>query len=82
MFRLSSNRSLPMSLITRYLRHTGTGRESGYIYRRTKRALAPVSAVPVAGVPGADRTAGPAWDDSTFFVYRGVAVRVTVAYFK
>jgi len=69
-------------LITWYLRRTGAGRESGFIYHRTKRGLAlsvlalwlvylvpPVSLDPRCVIP-------------PFLFFSGVAFRVTVAYFK
>lgn len=69
-------------LITWYLRRTGAGRESGFIYHRTKRGLALSVLVLwlvylVPPVP-----LDPRWVISPFLLIAGVAVRLTVAYFK
>lgn len=69
-------------LITWYLRRTGAGRESGFIYHRTKRglALAVLALWLVYLVPPV--SLDPRWVIPPFLFLFGIAVRVTVAYFK
>ncbi len=69
-------------LITWYLRRTGAGRESGFVYHRAKRGFA-ISMLAlwlmylVPPVP-----IDPRWIVPPFLLIFGVAIRVTVAYFK
>lgn len=69
-------------LITWYLRRTGAGRESGFIYHRTKRglALAVLALWLVYLVPPVPLD--PRWVTPPFVLIFGIAVRVSVAYFK
>lgn len=69
-------------LITWYLRRTGAGRESGFIYHRTKRglALSVLALWLVYLVPPVPLD--PRWVVPPFLLIAGVAVRLTVAYFK
>lgn len=69
-------------LITWYLRRTGAGRESGFIYHRTKRglALSVLALWLVYLVPPIPLD--PRWMIPPFLLIAGVAVRLTVAYFK
>lgn len=69
-------------LITWYLRRTGAGRESGFIYHRTKRGLAlsllaiwMVYLVPPVSLD-------PRWMVPPFLIIFGIASRITAAYFK
>ena len=69
-------------LITWYLRRTGAGRESGFIYHRTKRGLAlsvlflwVIYLVPPVPLD-------PRWVIPPFLLIASVSVRLTVAYFK
>lgn len=69
-------------LITWYLRRTGAGRESGFIYHRTKRglALSVLALWLIYLVPPV--SLDPRWMIPPFLLIFGLAVRVTVAYFK
>lgn len=69
-------------LITWYLRRTGAGRESGFIYHRTKRglALSILALWLVYLVPPVPLD--PRWVIPPFLFIAGIAVRMTVAYFK
>lgn len=69
-------------LITWYLRRTGAGRESGFIYHRAKRglALSVLALWLVYLVPPVPLD--PRWVVPPFLVIFGIAIRVTVAYFK
>lgn len=69
-------------LVTWYLRRTGAGRESGFIYHRSKRSLA-LSVLAlwivylVPPVP-----LDPRWVVPPFLLMFGITVRVAVGYFK
>ena len=69
-------------LITWYLRRTGAGRETGFIYHRTKRglALSVLALWLVYLVPPIPLD--PRWVIPPFLFIFGITVRVTVAYFK
>lgn len=69
-------------LIPWYLRRTGAGRESGFIYHRSKRglALSVLALWVIYLVPPVPLD--PRWVIPSFLCLSAISVRVTVAYFK